>query len=129
MALDRENQNIGYLLGRLFAVMEQSQKAANPGINATIRDRYYGAMSSRPATVLPLLTKLNKHHLAKLGGEKKGWAVNLEKEIGEIIEKLSADGVPPFLTLEDQGRFAIGYYHQRQDFFKGKEETNEKEKE
>ena len=113
MSLDLHNTNEGYRLGRLFAVLEKIQEEANPGINATIRDRFYGAASSIPVAAFPHLMKLKNHHLAKL--ENRGRAVNLERLIGEII-----DGIDQFkshLSLADQGRFAVGYYHQRQELF------------
>ncbi|RJP19133.1 MAG: type I-C CRISPR-associated protein Cas8c/Csd1 [Candidatus Abyssobacteria bacterium SURF_5] len=114
MSLDRENANAGYLLGRLFAVLEKAQERANPGINATIRDRYYGAASSTPLTAFPHLLKLKNHHISKL--ESRGEAVNLEKQIGEIMAGVK--DFPALLNLQDQGKFAIGYYHQREEFFK-----------
>ena len=114
MSLDEANSNVGYRLGRLFAVLEKIQEEANPGINATIRDRFYGAASSTPVTVFSTLLKLKNHHLSKL--DNRGRAVNLEKRVGEIIEGIG--DFPAQLRIEDQGRFAIGYYHQRQDFFK-----------
>ncbi|MDP2950119.1 MAG: type I-C CRISPR-associated protein Cas8c/Csd1 [Chloroflexota bacterium] len=118
MSLDMANTNQGYVLGRLFAVLERAQERASPGINATIRDRFYGAASGTPVAVFPLLMKLKNHHIAKL--ENKGEAVNLEKQIGEIMGKVDGDkAFPTHLSLQDQGRFAVGYYHQRQDFFKG----------
>lgn len=119
MALDTGNSNIGYRLGRLFATLEKIQEEASPGINATIRDRFYGGASSTPVAAFPHLMKLKNHHLAKL--DNRGRAVNLEKVIGEIM-----DGIvdfPTHLPLQDQGRFAVGYYHQRQAFFT-KNETN-----
>jgi len=120
MSLDTTNTNPGYLLGRLFAVLEKIQEESSPGINATIRDRFYGSASSTPATSFPHLMKLKNYHLAKL--ENKGRAVNLEKQISEIMDKLSADNAfPPHLSLTDQGRFAVGYYHQRQAFFTKKD--------
>ncbi len=122
MSLDEANINSGYRLGRLFAVLEKIQEEANPGINATIRDRFYGAASSTPVTVFSTLMKLKNHHLSKL--ENRGRAVNFEKRVGEIMEGLS--DFPAQLPLADQGRFAIGYYHQRQDFFK-KTESNSPE--
>ncbi len=121
MGLDPSNTNIGYRLGRLFAVLEKIQEEANPGINATIRDRFYGAASSTPVTAFPHLMKLKNHHLAKL--ENRVRAVNLEKAIGEIM--CGIDDFPAHLDLHDQGRFAVGYYHQRQDFFKKHEPTTE----
>jgi len=113
MSLDENNANAGYRLGRLFAVLEKIQEEACPGINATIRDRYYGAASATPVTVFSTLLKLKNHHLSKL--ENRGRAVNLEKLLGAIMNGIN--DFPAQLPLADQGRFAIGYYHQRQDFF------------
>jgi CRISPR-associated protein Csd1 len=118
MSLDTTNINIGYRLGRLFATLEKIQQEANPKVAATIRDKFYGAASSTPVTVFGNLMRLKNHHLAKL--ESPGRRVNLEKLIGEIISEIG--DFPAHLTLEDQGRFAIGYYHQMQDFFTKKSE-------
>jgi len=112
VSLDENNANIGYRLGRLFAVLEKIQEEANPGLNATIRDRYYGSASSSPVTVFSTLLKLSKHHLSKL---HKGRAVNIERQIGEIMSEIQ--DFPAHLSIADQGRFAIGYYHQRQHLF------------
>ncbi len=120
MSLDITNNNTGYRLGRLFAVLEKVQEEANPGLNATIRDRFYGAASSTPVAVFALLMKLKNHHIAKL--ENRGRAINFEKLIGEIMSGISE--FPAQLPLPDQGRFAVGYYHQRQDFFITKENKN-----
>ncbi|NUO08641.1 MAG: type I-C CRISPR-associated protein Cas8c/Csd1 [Candidatus Brocadia sp.] len=114
MALDTSNTNTGYLLGRLFATLEKIQEEASPGINATIRDRFYSSASSTPVTVFSHLMKLKNHHIAKL--ENKGRAINFEKLLGEIVDDVK--DFPAHLSLDDQGRFAVGYYHQRQDFFK-----------
>jgi CRISPR-associated protein Csd1 len=113
MSLDTTNSNVGYRLGRLFATLEKIQEEASPGINATIRDRFYGSASSTPVAAFPHLMKLKNHHLSKLAN--RGRAVNLEKVIGEIIDGLN--DFPTHLSLPDQGRFAVGYYHQRQAFF------------
>ena len=113
MSLDLTNTNAGYRLGRLFAVLERAQERANPGLNATIRDRYYGAASSTPVAVFSNLMKLKNHHIAKL--ENKGEAVNLEKLIAEVMDGIN--DFPNHMPLTDQGRFAIGYYHQRQAFY------------
>lgn len=113
VALDLANPSTAYRLGRLFAVLEKAQEEANPDLNATIRERYYGAASSAPVTVFTTLLRLKNHHLAKL--DNRGRAVNLERLIGEIMSGFA--DFPAQLTIADQGRFAIGYYHQRQAFF------------
>jgi len=116
MSLDENNTNIGYRLGRLFATLEKIQQEANPGINTTIRDRFYGAASGTPVAVFGNLMRLKNHHLAKL--ESAGRRVFFEKRLGQIIDGVEAKiAFPTHLNLEDQGRFAIGYYHQMQDFF------------
>jgi len=113
VGLDKENKNIGYRLGRLFATLEKIQAESHPGINATIRDKFYGAASSSPVTVFGNLMRLKNHHLAKL--ESKGRRVNFERLIGEVASEIK--DFPAHLKLEDQGRFAIGYYHQMNDFY------------
>ena len=119
MSLDETNTNIGYRLGRLFATMEKIQQEANPSINSTIRDRFYGAASGTPVTVFGNLMRLKNHHLSKL--EKAGRRVFFEKLLSQIIDGVEAKiAFPTHLSLEDQGRFAIGYYHQMQDFFSKK---------
>ena len=121
VSLDKDNPNIGYRLGRLFATLEKIQQEANPGINATIRDRFYAAASSTPQTVFGNLMRLKNHHLVKL--ENSGRRVNFERLIGEIISGFQE--FPAHLALDDQGRFAIGYYHQQQDFFTKKTEPTQ----
>ena len=112
MSLDKTNPNTGYRLGRLFAVLERIQVEAQGGnLNATIRDRYYGAASASPLSVFSTLLKLKNHHLSKLNN--KGRVANLERLIGEILE--SVPEFPAQLPLREQGLFALGYYHQRQD--------------
>ena len=111
--LDLANPSPAYRLGRLFATLEKIQEEASPGLNATIRERYYGAACSSPVTVFTTLLRLKNHHLAKIAS--RGRVVNLERLLGEIIGGI--DGFPSQLNLPDQGRFAVGYYHQRQDFF------------
>ena len=112
MSLDESNISIGYCLGRLFSTLEKVQDEANPGINATIRDRYYGAASGTPVSVFPLLMRLKNHHLGKLG---RGRKIFFEKLIGCIHESIV--DYPAHLPLIEQGRFAVGYYHQQQRFF------------
>ena len=125
--LDPANINPGYRLGRLFATLERIQEdaAGGPGkLNATIRDRYYGAASSTPAAVFSTLLRLSKHHLGKLS---TGLAISRERLIGEIMDGFDASSFPPrILPLPDQARFALGYYQQRQAFFtKSESKTQE----
>ena len=115
--LDIESPSTAYRLGRLFATLEKIQEEASPGLNATIRERYYGAASSTPVAVFTTLMRLKNHHLAKI--QSKGRAVNFEKLLAEIMSGIS--DFPVHMNLPDQGRFAIGYYHQRQDFFTKRE--------
>ena len=110
--LDLSNTNPAYRLGRLFAVLEKIQEEASPDLNATIRDRYYGAASSTPVAVFTTLLRLKNAHLKKLS---PGRTAAFEKLLGEVLGPLA--DFPKHLPLPDQGRFALGYYHQRQDFF------------
>ncbi|MGE5411660.1 MAG: type I-C CRISPR-associated protein Cas8c/Csd1 [Clostridiales bacterium] len=114
MSLDLTNTNQGYLCGRLFSVLEKIQMEAQPGINSTIKDRYFGAASSTPGVVFGRLLNLTNYHLGKL---RIGRRINMEKLLQGIIENISSTGMPINLSLDDQSRFAIGYYHQRQDLF------------
>lgn len=118
VSLDVANTNTAYRLGRLFAVLERAQETANPGLNATIKDRFYGAASTTPVTVFPRLLKLKNHHLGKL--DHRGQEVRFEKMIGEIMD--GVEDFPASLSLPDQGQFSIGYYHQRQSFFKPRDD-------
>lgn len=113
MSLDRERNDIGYVLGRLFAVLEKTQSEANPSLNTTIGDRYFGSASSTPIAVFGTLMRLSPHHLSKL--EYEGRAVHLKWEIGQILDKCQK--FPNHLNLEQQGLFAIGYYHETQFLF------------
>ncbi len=124
VSLDPANTNVGYRLGRLFAALEKTQEEANPSLNATIRDRYYGAASSTPVTVFSTLLKLSQHHIAKI--ENRGRAVNLQKLFQEICDGVDGNhGFPAQLSIADQGRFAIGYYHQKQAFYSKKNELEQ----
>ncbi|MDR3318987.1 MAG: type I-C CRISPR-associated protein Cas8c/Csd1 [Clostridiales bacterium] len=123
MALNRESKEQAYQLGRLFAVLEKAQEEAIPGANSTIKDRYFSSACSAPASVFPTLLKLAVSHIAKLD-----YGVKYEKLVGEILGANDDTSFPTQLNLDDQGRFIIGYYHQRNDFFKStknnKEENN-----
>ncbi len=114
VSLDPDNSDPAYRLGRLFAVLERAQTKALPGLNATIKDRYFAAASATPARVFPLLVKQATHHIASLRKDESNRRFGnwLEREIGAIWLGLDAD-MPRSLPLEDQGRFIAGYYHQR----------------
>ena len=120
--MDKENKNQGYLCGRLFAVLDKIQEEAKD--QHTIRERYMNSASATPSAVFATILNLSSHHSEKLN---EGRNVFFEKLKQEIIEKLDADGFPAHLDLQDQGRFFVGYYHQRQAFFtkKEKEENND----
>jgi CRISPR-associated protein Csd1 len=113
VALDPQNPNPAYRLGRLFALIEGAQKAALPKLNATVKDRFFGAACATPARVFPLLHKNAMNHIAAVRKERGGGLAHwLEAEIGQIWSGLS-DDLPRALRLEEQGRFIAGYYHQR----------------
>ncbi len=117
--LDKENTNQGYLCGRLFAVLDKIQEDAN-NIHS-IQERYLNSASTTPAAVFATILNLSSHHSEKLN---EGSKIFYEKLKQEIIDKLSADGFPAHLDLQDQGRFFVGFYHQRQAFFTKKVETS-----
>jgi CRISPR-associated protein Csd1 len=120
VSLNPEDLDAAYRLGRLFALLEKAQLASIDGINATICDRYYGAAAATPARVFGFLIKNSKSHLAALRrGRGAKWVKKpaatggwLDREIGAIFEPLKGS-FPASLTLEEQGRFSIGYYHQK----------------
>ena len=114
-----ETTNVSYLLGRLFSVLEAVQKAANPGINTTIKDRYFNAACATPGMAFPTLLRLSQKHLRKLND---GLATYYNSQITELMVQLPESGFPARLSLPDQGKFAIGYYHQAQKRFAKKNE-------
>jgi CRISPR-associated protein Csd1 len=119
--LDVNQTDPAYRLGRLFAVLERIQSAAQPNINATIRDRYYGAASSTPAAVFPTLLRLKNAHLKKLSPGMENF---FEKLIGDVcgsVEKPALGDFPRQLDLQAQGLFALGYYQQRQSLYARKD--------
>ena len=127
VSLNEECRNIAYILGREFAVLEAIQEEANPGINATIKDRYFNSACATPASVFPVLFKLKESHMRKLQNDKKGVKIHYEKLLtrlqGMIEIKDDKPGCPRRLSLEEQGMFILGYYHQVQKRFEKKEEA------
>ena len=118
--LDKENTNQGYLCGRLFAVLDKIQDEANN--QHSIRERYMNSASATPAAVFATILNLSYHHSEKLNEGRKVW---FEKIKQEIVDKISPDGFPAHLDLQDQGRFFVGYYQQTQWFYTKKEEQTE----
>ncbi len=114
VALDKDNTDPAYRSGRLFATLQKLQEEAYPDINATINERFYAAASGNPARIFPALLTRSNHHLTKLYNQ--GRRVNFEKLLGEMMAHMPG-ALPAAMSLEEQGRFAVGYYHQRQDFF------------
>ena len=121
MALNEESNYTPYVLGRLFSVLEAAQSAANSGINSTIKDRYFNSACATPAAVFPILMKLANSHLKKLGG---GAQVFYGKQIGDLAARLETE-FPKTLSLQEQGAFILGYYHQTQKRFEKKNNTEE----
>lgn len=118
MSLDEQNTNVAYRLGRLFALLEKVQEDATPGLNATIKDRYFGAASATPASVFPILLRLAQHHIAKAE-----YGRLIDRRIQEVLGTIR--GFPNHLNLEEQGLFVLGYYHQRQALFTKKEKEED----
>ena len=120
MGLEETCNDTAYVLGRLFSVLESIQKEANQGINATIKDRYFNSACATPASVFPILFKLENSHIKKLEREKgSGSKIFYEKIIGNLMEKLVL--FPRSLSLEEQGKLMLGYYHQTQKKYEKKE--------
>ena len=118
--LNEQSTYLPYRLGRLFAVLEAVQQKANPNINTTIKDRYFNSGCATPALVFPTLLRLAQSHLSKIGG---GAAVYYDKMITELLGDVTQN-YPLRLSLQDQGIFQIGYYHQKQKLFTKKEEKD-----
>lgn len=126
MGLNVECKEPAYVLGRLFAILEFIQKDANPGINTTIRDRYFNSACTTPASVFPVLIKLKNSHIKKLERESGGTKIYYEKLLTELMGNLAVEGkgtgFPQRLSLEEQGKFMLGYYHQIQKKYEKKED-------
>lgn len=114
VSLDPGEPNVGYRLGRLFAVLENIQRSAQGDINVTIRDRYFSAAMTAPRSAFAELMRLKNAHLKKVRRSNAGLAVHLERLLDLILDAMpSAGGFPAILSLDDQGRFILGYHHQR----------------
>jgi len=133
VSLNEENTQQGYLLGRLFALLEKGQlNAQGSSLNRTIRGSHFSSASTTPAAVFPQLLRLAQYHIAK--SDANTW---IDREIGRVLDKLTAEsinahnpsGFPATLTLQEQGLFMLGYYQQRQDFYRSRKNTGEEAKE
>ena len=121
VSLNPDSTDIPYTLGRLFSVLEAVQERANPGINATIKDRYFNSASATPGHIFPILLNLSQKHLRKLEG---GLRIYYEKQIAELMGVFFEE-FPPRLNLPQQGAFQLGYYHQTQKRYEKKEENKD----
>ena len=117
MSLDEERKDPAYRAGRLFAVLEKTQKDALGDVGATVRDRFYSSASATPRSVFPRLLRTYQHHLSKL---QPGAKINREKLMQQILDTL--ENFPAHLNLSEQGLFALGYYHQTRAFYTSKKE-------
>lgn len=128
MGLNKECEDTAYVLGRLFAILEMIQKDANGEIKSTIRDRYFNSACTRPASVFPIIIKLKNSHMKKIERDKRSLKEKYENILGEIMSKLELQSkyinkeeglvwevYPKRLSLEEQGKFILGYYHQMQE--------------
>lgn len=122
VSLNEESTDVPYRLGRLFAVLEKAQSDSNKDLKSTINSKYFSSASTTPAVVFPVLLKLVQHHIAK-----SDWGFKSNQWIEEVLA--GVDTFPAYLSLEDQGKFMLGYYHQRKAFYKKKENGEEKKKE
>lgn len=121
MALNEKSTNQAYLLGRLFAVLEKAQQdAIGENIGASIKDRYFTSACATPSTVFPILLRLSQHHISKAE-----YGYTSDRRIQEIMGLLEVENTPfpAHLSLDQQGIFVLGYYHQRADFYKPKNNT------
>lgn len=122
MALNEHSDNRAYIFGRLFAVLEKVQLDANPGIKATIKDKYFTSACATPASVFPILLKLSQHHISKAE-----YGRTSDMKIANILEKLDINNnpFPSHLLLDEQGVFVLGYYHQRNAIYQKNNKKSE----
>ncbi len=125
MSLNTEYSNAGYLLGRMLAIVERAQTTSQPGLNYTIKDQTYAIMSVTPAALFNRIISLSANYFRRI--PKQGTQIYLKILLSEVTEKITIEGIPLRLSLEDQGRFALGYHHQNQSFYIKKETENERD--
>lgn len=127
VSLDHNETNPAYRLGRLFAVLEGVQRAALGRVNATIRDRYFGAASATPASTFPALIRNAKNHLKTIRTNKGGLAHWFDSRISDIVDGFDTTQFPRSLSMDEQGRFVIGYYHEQKDLSRGRDNEDDPE--
>jgi len=120
MSLDTERREVSYLLGRLFAILEKTQTDA-VNVKATIKDRFFSAASATPASVFPRLICLSQHHI-----EKAEYGHISDRRIAGIMDHI--EGFPAHMNLQEQGLFAIAYYHQKNAIAREIKEASAKKK-
>ena len=126
MRVNEENHDAAYVLGRVFSVLEAIQEEANPGINATIKDRYFNAACATPASIFPVLIQLKNSHIKKIkslrrrDSSEKDYKMDYEERLAKLLKDI--EEFPKKLTREEQGRFILGYYHQVQKRYEKKED-------
>jgi CRISPR-associated protein Csd1 len=125
VSLDVQQTNVGYVLGRLFALLEKAQKDALGKVNASIVDKYMNTALATPQYVFPMLLTLSKKHISKIGKQTTYETPYIEMQIGKVIDMLPATGFPKALNIENQGRFVVGYYHQNQALYESKKDKEE----
>lgn len=126
VGLNENCENAAYVLGRMFSVLEAIQEEANPGINATIKDRYFNSACATPASVFPIILKLKNSHMKKIETKSIGSKIYFEKQLVNLQSKINVGenqetAYPKRLSLEEQGMFILGYYHQTQKRFEKRE--------
>ena len=119
---------VAYVCGQIFAKLERIQYyAASGDRNAGIRERYFTYAMTSPSSAFGRLFDLSSKHYKKLKNEKPGLAVNLDKELQDLVKDVDINKLPATFSLEEKGQFAIGYYHQRQVQFSGVKSNENKE--
>ena len=121
VSLNENSANIPYTLGRLFSVLETIQESANPGINATIKDKYFNSAAATPAAIFPILINLAQKHLKKLRRNNTGLVIFYDKQLTDLCSRIG-ESYPSRMNLPQQGSFQLGYYHQTQSRYQKKEE-------
>ena len=126
VGLNENCENVAYILGRMFSVLEAIQVEANPGINSTIKDRYFNSACATPGSVFPIILKLKNSHMKKIEAKSIGSRIYYERQLGDLQGKINVSdnqetAYPKRLSLEEQGMFILGYYHQTQKRFEKRE--------